>query len=72
MNNDKLKQRIQIGDNIRFARESSHVTQAELAQAVKTTQAMISRYEMGEQEPTVSRLIAIAKALGVKPGELID
>ena len=72
MNNDKLKQRIQIGDHIRFARESAHVSQAELARTVKTTQAMISRYEIGEQEPTVSRLIDIAKALKIKPSQLID
>ena len=72
MNNDKLKQRIRIGDHIRNARESADMTQAELAEAVGTTQAMISRYEWGEQEPTVSRLIDIAKALKIKPSQLID
>ena len=72
MNNDNLKQRIGIGDRIRTARESASMTQTELAQAVKTTQAMISRYEMGEQEPTVSRLIDIAKALKIKPSKLLD
>ena len=72
MNNDKLKLRIHIGDNIRTARESADMTQTELAQAVKTTQAMISRYEWGEQEPTISRLIDIAKALKVKPSALIE
>jgi transcriptional regulator with XRE-family HTH domain len=72
MNNDKLKQRIQIGDHIRTARESADMTQAELAKAVGTTQVMISRYESGEQEPTVSRLIAIAKALKIRPSNLLE
>lgn len=72
MNNDKLKQRIRIGDRIRAAREAASMTQAQLAHASGTTQPQIVRYESGEQEPTVSRLIAIAKALGVKPSALID
>ena len=70
MNNNKLKLRIKIGDRIRDARDS--MTQTELAAAVGTTQAMIHRYEWGEQEPTVSRLIDIAKALNIKPSQLID
>ena len=71
MNNDKLKQRIQIGDYIRNARDNADMTQAELAEKVGTTQVMISRYEWGEQEPTVSRLIAIARALGTTASELL-
>ena len=61
-----------IGDNIKRARESANMTQTELAEAVKTTQAMISRYEWGEQEPTISRLIAIAEALKIKPSKLLE
>ena len=72
MNNDKLKLRIGIGDRIRTARESASMTQTELAQAIKTTQVMIHRYETGQQEPTVSRLQAIAKALKIKPSKLLD
>ena len=63
---------IMLPARIYKAREVAGLTQAELAQAVNTTQAMISRYEIGEQEPTVSRLIDIAKALKIKPSQLID
>ena len=73
MKTDKqLKNRIMIGDNIKRGRESANMTQTELAEAVKTTQAMIHRYEWGEQEPTISRLIAIAEALKIKPSKLLE
>jgi ribosome-binding protein aMBF1 (putative translation factor) len=68
--NNKIE--FDLSGNIRNARESADMTQAELAKAIKTTQAMIHRYEWGEQEPTVSRLIDIAKALKIKPSKLID
>jgi len=61
-----------VSDKIKSTRQSISMTQAALAQAIGTTQQVIARYESGEQEPTVSRLIEIAKALKIKPSELID
>jgi repressor LexA len=61
-----------VSDKIKSNRQSISMTQAALAQAIGTTQQVIARYESGEQEPTVSRLIEIAKALKIKPSELID
>ena len=57
---------------IRAAREAAGVTQAELAKILGTAQSQIVRYETGQQEPTVSRLQAIAKALKIKPSKLLD
>ena len=36
-----------------------HLTQAELAQVVGTTQATVSRWERGELEPSLSELASI-------------
>ena len=60
-----------IGANIRAARESANISQGALAKAIGATQRQISLYESGDQDPTASRIIAIARALGVEPGELL-
>ena len=63
---------IMLPTRIRAAREAAGVTQAELAKILGTAQSQIVRYETCQQEPTVSRLQAIAKALKIKPSQLID
>ena len=55
---------------IKNARIAAGLTQKELALKIGTTAQVISRYEVGEQEPTASRLRLIAKILGVKMEEL--
>lgn len=55
---------------IKNARIAACLTQKELALKIGTTAQVISRYEVGEQEPTASRLRLIAKILGVKMEEL--
>jgi len=57
---------------IRKAREAIGISQSELAIRAGTVQRQIAKYESGKQDPTVTRLTAIAKALGVSPGSLLD
>lgn len=45
------------------ARERAHLTQNELAQALGTTQSVISRIERADQNITLATLARIAKAL---------
>lgn len=59
-----------IARNIANAREAVGMSQTDLAKAINATQAQISRYESGAQEPTASRIVAIANALNIEPGKL--
>ena len=60
------------GQNIKDAREAAGISQAELAERIGTTRQQIGKYETGEQDMTVARLVQIATALGVEPDRLIE
>ena len=66
-----VENEINIGLNIKNARESKVMKQVELAKMVGTTQSQIAKYERGEQDTTTKRLIKIAEALGVSPESLM-
>ena len=57
-------------DQIRRVRKAAHVTQEELAKRIGVNRALISKYETGIIEPSVSQLQKIALALGVHPMEI--
>ncbi len=46
-------------------------SQAEVAAAIKSTQANISRILAGKSVPTLATLDKLARALGVRVGELL-
>lgn len=60
-----------VGRNIRKAREDAEMTQVELAKIIHTTQSQIGKYERGEQDMTLTRLIQISNALNVQAIDLI-
>ena len=60
-----------LAARIRDARHAARITQKQLADKLHTSPRQIVKYESGEQEPTVSRLLQIAAALGVEPSELL-
>lgn len=53
-----------IGQTIADIRETSGLTQAELAKALKTTQSAVARIESGRQNVSADMLRKISKALG--------
>lgn len=57
--------RMQVASRIRWARLERKMSQAELAAAVGIRPETVSRYENGKTSPSMVRLEAIAKALGV-------
>lgn len=57
---------------IREARREAGLTQKELADAIGVTEPAISHYETGRRQVTVSKLVAIAMALGCTLDELCD
>jgi len=55
---------LRVALEITKAREAQHMTQEELAEALKTKQQTVSRIERGAQNVTIEMLDKIAKALG--------
>jgi ribosome-binding protein aMBF1 (putative translation factor) len=60
---DKAGIEVRLAIQIAKAREKAHLTQKQLAEAVGTTQSVISRIERGEQNLTIATLSKIADAL---------
>jgi transcriptional regulator with XRE-family HTH domain len=57
---------------LRPLRERKALTQRELADQAGVTQSTIQRLETGLQEARPTTLRKLAKALGVKPSDLMD
>lgn len=53
-------------------RKKAGITQAQLAQAIGTSQAAVAAYETGAKAPELAKLPLIAKALGVTVAELFE
>jgi len=62
---------IRVGHNIRIARESKSMTQKNLATLIGSTQSQIGKYERGEQDMSLSRLIEISEALNINTIDLL-
>ena len=54
-----------LGNIIKKAREQAGLTQEELAGLIGISRTAIARYELGEIEPKIRNLIAIAETLNV-------
>jgi transcriptional regulator with XRE-family HTH domain len=61
-----------VGQDIYRRRIEAGITQLELVRRTGIPQPNLSNIEKGKQDMTVSTLIQIAWALGVKPGELLE
>lgn len=68
MTNERLKT---LGLNIKFARMKKGISQEELAELVDTSRITISFIETARQNPTILKIIDIARALDVDINELI-
>lgn len=60
-----------IGTRIGEERRRLELSQVGLARAVGLTSGIVSRYERGENCPTVETLLQLAVVLGVEPGALL-
>ncbi|NLT04705.1 MAG: helix-turn-helix transcriptional regulator [Solirubrobacterales bacterium] len=61
-----------LGRNIANARKAAGMTQEQLADAADMHFTAISRLERGLRAPRFDTLIAVAWALRVPPGDLLD
>ena len=53
-------------------RAASGLTQEEFSERAGMSKSFYSMMELGRRWPNIDRLFEIAKAFGVRPGELID
>ena len=63
---------VHIGDNVKRERLKLAIRQDELARRAGITPTTLSRIERNESEPHVSTIRRLAKALGVKPADLLE
>lgn len=61
-----------FGENLKRERKLCGLTQQELADKMGISQQQLSQWECNKFEPTVSNIVAIAKALDVSFDELFD
>ncbi len=60
-----------VGSHVRELRISGHLTQDLLADRCGIYRTYLSRIEMGQANPTLLVLVALANALNVNPFELL-
>lgn len=63
---------VNAGNNLRAWREYRHLTQAQLAEAVGTTGAVISLLESADRQLSPKWLAKLAPALRTRPGILLE
>lgn len=61
-----------IGARVRELRLAAKLTQGELQRRLAWPQGLLGRLEKGTHMPRVETLVKVAKALGVRPGEIVD
>ena len=62
----------QIGAQIRRLRKAKALSQAALARRAQLTRVYVTRLEAGRQDPSLSTISALAKALGVPVTALLE
>jgi len=57
---------------LKKVRAQRRLSQEELADKAGVSRQYLSRLEIGRHDPSLSTLVKLAKALRVKPGELLE
>lgn len=64
--------KVRFGRRLRALRTDADLSQERLADLAGLHRALIGHIERGEREVGVTKVWALAKALGVEPGRLFD
>lgn len=62
--------KLALGEKLKARRLSKHLTQAELATIVKSSQSRVARMEAGDPTVTIDLLVKSLLALGISPREI--
>jgi DNA-binding XRE family transcriptional regulator len=65
-----IELKLALSDKLRAQRRSKHLTQAQLANMVSSSQSRIAKMEAGDPTVTIDLLIKSLLALGVSPQEI--
>jgi transcriptional regulator with XRE-family HTH domain len=66
------KHRRLLGESVRSRRKEAGLSQEALAEKADLSTVFISRIERGVESPSVDNLVKIARALGVRVGDLVS
>jgi XRE family transcriptional regulator, regulator of sulfur utilization len=61
-----------MGKALKKLREAKGLSQAELAERADLSREYVNKIEAGKYDPPLSTINALAKALGVKAGRLLE
>lgn len=61
-----------FGEVLRAHRLEKQLTQEQLSERVDVIRAFISALENGTRQPSLAMILRLAKALDIKPGQLVD
>ena len=62
-----------LSERLRSLREAKGLSQQELATGADVSMSLVSKLEQGKKaDPRVSTVLALAKTLGVPPGDLLN
>ena len=67
-----MKEEKKLGKRLRQVREERNITVKELSDRTGITQSIIEKLEKGDLIPSLSPLVKIARALGVRLGTFLD
>ncbi len=59
-----------LGNNLKTIRTAKNITQSELAELIGVDKSFVSNIENGKNNPTLSTIASLAKALKVSVDEL--
>lgn len=69
---EKQKTSNNFGVVLRAYRQERGLTQEQLSERVDVVHSFICSLESGKKQPSLAMVFRLAKALGVRPGELVD
>jgi XRE family transcriptional regulator, regulator of sulfur utilization len=69
---DYIAEAVAFGERIRALRLARKLTQERLAEAADMNVVQLSNIERGANEPKLTTIIRLARALDVRPGKLIE
>jgi transcriptional regulator with XRE-family HTH domain len=61
-----------LGQNLRAARKKLGLTQEQVAERSGVQAGEVSRIESGKRDPQISTVLKLAKAVEVRPGQLLE
>lgn len=67
----EARQCLAFGTGVRQLRKRRKLTQTEVANRVGITATYLSQIETGQRNPTLAVVVGLARALGVKPSQLV-